>query len=649
MPYRPTAQPFMQPYVRSFHFGFARVNRCVTAPQERSRSAPPRDLGASALLNTIMLLTCTAVSGWQLSRSAVPPQPAAASSMAAHSLRTSSLMVVASEGAGAEPEAGKPEIQYRKMGKTEVKLREGKKKSIAKATDTLDMTSAADTFEALCNFAGVPVDREATMDFDGFVLAFEQVFNNGMPMDPDYHDELKALMAKKQARADGTIAMELDEVGMPDWNKFHKLWREQSSMESLLENSLQRKRDEEAAAKREADFAEAIKKATEAAKAAPERPKLMSELLTSREGQGAAELAARHRSMDPTRWAEVVEGVGGLDEPLEQIRRRIWVPLCAPLSLLDELGAERVKGLLLYGPPGCGKSLLGSRLAKGLSRRPPTIVSGPEIMDKYVGNSEAQLRTLFTNPPPVPARPGDAEDAMIAAEAAELHIVVLDEFDAIARKRSGDASGNSEGVAARDSVVNQLLALMDGVAGLPVPTFVIALTNRRELVDSAVLRPGRLEVQVGVGKPDLTGRAAILRIHAEKMRESGRLSLDGEEIGGGEEECSLERVDDAAYDAWIDGLAAATEGFSGAALAAVVRAAVARALDRSSRTNTITACRVSAGDFSNAIADLRASSYELEQDELERAAAAAANDEQQQPPVGERVSEASVQGAQEAP
>ena len=165
-----------------------------------------------------------------------------------------------------------------------------------------------------------------------------------------------------------------------------------------------------------------------------------------------------------------------------------------------------------------------------------------------------------------------------------------------------------------------------------------------------MLRPGRLEVQVGVGKPDLTGRASILRIHAEKMRESGRLSLDGEEIGGGEEgECSLERVDDATYDAWIDGLAAATEGFSGAALAAVVRAAVARALDRSSRTNTITACRVSAGDFSNAIADLRASSYELELDEMERAAAAAANDEQQQPPpVGERVSEASV-AAQEAP
>ena len=129
---------------------------------------------------------------------------------------------------------------------------------------------------------------------------------------------------------------------------------------------------------------------------------------------------------------------------------------------------------------------------------------------------------------------------MTAAENNELHVVVLDEFDAIARRRSSDAAGGSEGgSAARDSVVNQLLALMDGVAGLPVPTFVIALTNRRELVDNAVLRPGRLEVHVEVGKPDEKGRKEILRIHAEKMRSSGRLALAGA-ASGGAEECVLE-------------------------------------------------------------------------------------------------------------
>ena len=79
-------------------------------------------------------------------------------------------------------------------------------------------------------------------------------------------------------------------------------------------------------------------------------------------------------------WEGVTGGVGGLAPALEEIRRRVWTPLCAPCSLLEELGAERVKGLLLYGPPGCGKSYLAARLASGLSRRPPTIVSGPEIM-----------------------------------------------------------------------------------------------------------------------------------------------------------------------------------------------------------------------------------------------------------------------------
>ena len=145
----------------------------------------------------------------------------------------------------------------------------------------------------------------------------------------------------------------------------------------------------------------------------------------------------------------------------------MWTPLCAPRSVLDELGAERVKGLLLYGPPGCGKSYLAARLATGLSRRPPTIISGPEIMDKYVGSSEAQLRQIFTSPPQVPPRPGDAADVMMVAEANELHVIVLDEFDAIARRRSDGMKGDTS---TRDSVVNQLLVPMDGPNPNPGPS-----------------------------------------------------------------------------------------------------------------------------------------------------------------------------------
>lgn len=181
---------------------------------------------------------------------------------------------------------------------------------------------------------------------------------------------------------------------------------------------------------------------------------------------------------------------------------------------------------------------------------------------------------------------GDAEDVMMFAEANELHVIVLDEFDSIARRRSDGRSGGDDS-ATRDSVVNQLLALMDGVADLPVPTFVLALTNHRELVDSAVLRPGRLEVHVEIGKPDAIGRAAILKIHAEKMRASGRLSLSGAAGGKAsdddDESCDLEVVDDETYDAWVKGLAEESDGFSGAALAAITRAAVSRALDRSVR------------------------------------------------------------------
>lgn len=102
----------------------------------------------------------------------------------------------------------------------------------------------------------------------------------------------------------------------------------------------------------------------------------------------------------------------------------------------------------------------------------------------------------------------DQDGAGHACLLPQLHVIVLDEFDAIARKRSDGSTGDTS---MRDSVVNQLLVLMDGVAQLPVPTFVLALTNRRELIDEAVLRPGRLEVHVEVNKPDMDGRVAILR------------------------------------------------------------------------------------------------------------------------------------------
>jgi SpoVK/Ycf46/Vps4 family AAA+-type ATPase len=180
-------------------------------------------------------------------------------------------------------------------------------------------------------------------------------------------------------------------------------------------------------------------------------------------------------------------GIGGLDDVLAQVKRRVWTPLAAPPQLLKELGIHPVRGLLLYGKPGCGKTLLARTLGNILSpMRPITVVSGPEIMDKFVGSSEKNLREIFDSPPDIydKYRLGEKDGGEGIARAA-LHVVVMDEFDAVARTRGGRGGKGEQGDAgvARDSVVNQLLAKMDGVHPLPVPTLVVGLTNKRSLIE----------------------------------------------------------------------------------------------------------------------------------------------------------------------
>ena len=256
-------------------------------------------------------------------------------------------------------------------------------------------------------------------------------------------------------------------------------------------------------------------------------------------------------------------GIGGLDGVLSQIKRRIWVPLAAPPSLLKELGINPVRGLLLYGKwakiqlflsfpsfnlsnhlyqtkrsvlllnfysgaPGCGKTLLARSLGKILSpTRPVTVVSGPEVMDRFVGSSEANLREIFDNPPDIydTYRIG-AKDGGTGIANAALHVIILDEFDAMARARGGSGGNGDQGDAgvARDSVVNQLLAKMDGVDDLIVPTLVIGLTNKRVLIEPALLRAGRFEVQIEVPKPTtIDQRVSILNVHMNSMYVAGRV------------------------------------------------------------------------------------------------------------------------------
>jgi vesicle-fusing ATPase len=216
------------------------------------------------------------------------------------------------------------------------------------------------------------------------------------------------------------------------------------------------------------------------------------------------------------------------------------------------LGVNHVRGILLSGPPGCGKTLLARELAQMLGARPAQIVNGPEILDKFVGEAEKNIRALFT--------PAEIEYAQVGDQSA-LHVIILDEMDAIARKR-GSVTGDSTGV--RDSVVNQLLAKMDGVKEAN-NVLVVGLTNRPELLDPALLRPGRLEVQLRVELPDLSGRRDILRIHTRQMKEAGGVSTEAQTM--------LEDLGD--Y-----GFPARTEYFTGAELAGLVRSAASFALAR---------------------------------------------------------------------
>mmetsp|Transcript_18835 Transcript_18835/g.28642 ORF Transcript_18835/g.28642 Transcript_18835/m.28642 type:complete len:604 (-) Transcript_18835:29-1840(-) len=319
-------------------------------------------------------------------------------------------------------------------------------------------------------------------------------------------------------------------------------------------------------------------------------------------------------------------GIGGLDNVLAQVKRRIWVPIAAPPSLLKELGINPVRGLLLYGLPGCGKTLLARSLAAILSpARPVTVVSGPEIMDKFVGSSEANLREIFDNPPEIydNFRIG-TKDNGAALSKTVMHVIILDEFDAMARARGGGgSSAQGDAGVARDSVVNQLLAKMDGIDPLAVPTLVVGLTNRRTLIEPALLRPGRFEVQIEVPKPKtVEQRKSILNVHMKHMFQAGRLFVRNPPSGTAASkrldryEGDIESVP--SYDDLLCIIAVECDGMSGAELAGIARAAASRALERavcdySSHIEegtdgySISDCLVAQADIDGALDDIKES------------------------------------------
>ncbi|CEI91893.1 Putative Vesicle-fusing ATPase [Rhizopus microsporus] len=271
-------------------------------------------------------------------------------------------------------------------------------------------------------------------------------------------------------------------------------------------------------------------------------------------------------------------GIGGLDDEFNAIFRRAFASRIFPPALVEKLGVQHVKGILLYGPPGTGKTLMARQIGKMLNAKEPKVVSGPEVLSKFVGQSEENVRKLFA----------DAEEEYRQkGEESGLHIIIFDELDAICKAR-GMRSGDT-GVG--DSVVNQLLAKMDGVEQLN-NILIIGMTNRKDMIDEALLRPGRLEVHMEIGLPDEAGRLQILKIHTSKMRENEVLEPD----------VSLEQ------------LAELTKNYSGAEISGVVKAASSYAFNRHIKVGTMAGIstdmetmKIGMEDFLNALKEVQPS------------------------------------------
>ncbi|KAL3657476.1 hypothetical protein V7S43_017615 [Phytophthora oleae] len=228
------------------------------------------------------------------------------------------------------------------------------------------------------------------------------------------------------------------------------------------------------------------------------------------------------------------DDIGALNEVRDELSLAILQPIAHP-ERFAALGLSMPAGVLLYGPPGCGKTLLAKAIAHESGANFISI-KGPELLDKYVGESERSVRQVFQR-----------------ARASSPCVVFFDELDALAPRRSGGAGGDTGGNGVSERVVNQLLTEMDGLDGRR-NVFVIAATNRPDIIDPAMLRPGRLDKLLYVPLPQASERHQILKTISAKCALASSVQL---ETIAADPRC---------------------EGFSGADLSALVREAGITAL-----------------------------------------------------------------------
>jgi cell division protease FtsH len=253
-------------------------------------------------------------------------------------------------------------------------------------------------------------------------------------------------------------------------------------------------------------------------------------------------LESKTREADKDSSTVTFEDVAGVDEAKEEVKE--IVDFLREPERFSAIGGRIPKGVLLVGPPGTGKTLLARSIA-GEAKVPFLFASGSDFVEMYAGVGASRIRKLFKD-----------------ARRHQSCIVFIDELDAVGRSRGGNSLSHEE----REQTLNQLLVEMDGFAPNQ-GVVVIAATNRPDILDPALLRPGRFDRQVTVGAPDLKGREQILKIHAKKV------AL--------EPEVDLRQI------------ARGTPGFSGAELANLVNEAALYAVRNGRRT-------ITDGDFDHA-------------------------------------------------